>query len=55
MVDIEEPSIPSGPSDSADSSKQPTITNMAGWLEMDEDIDFEPEPISFGLQEIEID
>jgi len=55
MVDIEQPSLPAGSSDSADSSKQPTINNMADWLEMDEDIDFEPEPISLGLQEIEID
>jgi len=29
---------------------RPLVSNLAEWLRMDEDIDFEPEPIGLGLQ-----
>jgi len=55
MINMEDPLLQVESDESTDPNKQPVITNMADWLEMDEDIDFEPEPISLGLQEIEID
>jgi len=35
-------------------SGQPLITDMAAWLEMDEDIDFEPPTAGFGLREVDL-
>ena len=32
---------------------QPLITDMAAWLEMDEDIEFEPPTIGLGLREVD--
>lgn len=33
---------------------RPLIVDMAQWLEMEDDIDFEPEPIGLGLQEVDL-
>jgi len=32
-------------------TNQPAVTNPARYLEMDEDINFEPEPLGLGLRE----
>jgi len=40
--------------DSTDQDKCPEIANMADWLEMDEDIDFEPNPVELGLQQVDL-
>jgi len=52
MIDMEDPLPPVESDDSTDKDKCPEIANMADWLEMDEDIDFEPALIRLGLQEI---
>jgi len=33
---------------------QPIVVDLADWLQMDEDIDFEPEPVRLGLQVVDL-
>jgi len=33
---------------------RPQVTDAAQWLEMDDDIDFEPEPMGIGLREVDL-
>ena len=52
MINMEDPLLQVELDESTDPNKQPVITNMADWLEMDEDIDFEPTLTKLGLQEV---